>query len=950
MKTKKNQIYPSLIAKSGREQAGRMLTLRLHLRDSAEVMRFLIEKWAANQFCEVVHLSKEELKRVAIFLAGIHDVGKETNCFQMKILKKMPELREQLCNRVELKDPYPNEGHLSHHTMTGAAILSEMGAPDWVVSVVGAHHGKPLPGNFDPSTVMEAERNLFGCKADKPIWRSFWQENLDEALERAGYASLEDVPQTMTQPAQMLLVGLLIVADWLSSNTEFFPLIDVESDVDDSVYPARFERAAKKMKEFLGKWEPEEEWQHSDLVVERFGFCESNGVQRVIAQAAGESEKPGLFILEAPMGVGKTEASLIAGEILANREGESGLAFFLPSQATANAMFERVMSWIQNFEKEPTCWLDEDMAGSSGQLTIELAHGKALLNQSFAEMSESGALVDEDEDDDKNEEKDNDKNEGGDKDKKKAKESNRLATNAFFMGRKTQLLANFVVGTVDQMLMGALRQKHIMLKHLGLAGKVVVVDEVHAYDSYMSRYMDAMLNWLGAYRTPVILLSATLPGKRRGEMVSAYLGQGTFEGRAALEGERAYPLLTWTDGESVRTRQIELDARQTDVEILRGEDDAVIPFLRERLAEGGCAGVIVNTVKRAQSMAEQLKTAFPQYDVLLDHAQFIMPDRIRKEKQIMERLGRKSTSEQRDGLIVVGTQVLEQSLDIDCDVMVSDLCPMDLLLQRLGRLHRHDEHVRPAPMKRAACLVLGTQELEPGAKAVYGEYLLEKTAALLPDKIHLPVDISRLVQDAYIQNCDMLLSKPAGIERKMEEYTNELKIKESNANKNCIANAKRELSRRRGGRVIDGLLDLSIKMGEEQAKATVRDGLASIEVLVLQSDEDGVLHAAAQEEKPLNVRLDTMPCMEEAQIIMRQSLRLPHEFSILDMSGEVIAELEAIRQGKLSEWTHSPRIGRELFLLLDQNGCAELAGRKIRYDSMYGLKAEKEDGDGGKGV
>ena len=89
--------------------------------------------------------------------------------------------------------------------MTGAAILSEMGAPDWVVSVVGAHHGKPLPGNFDPSTVMEAERNLFGCKADRSIWRSFWQENLDEALERAGYASLEDVPQTMTQPAHIVM-------------------------------------------------------------------------------------------------------------------------------------------------------------------------------------------------------------------------------------------------------------------------------------------------------------------------------------------------------------------------------------------------------------------------------------------------------------------------------------------------------------------------------------------------------------------------------------------------------------------------------------------------------------------------------------------------------------------------------------------------------------------------
>ena len=946
---KHSELYRRMAAKTDPTNPERYLPLRFHNRDTALVIQFLVQNWLPESIIEETGLSKTEMTRLAVFLGMVHDLGKLSTAFIFQLFPRCPQLREWL-KSLTIVEPKRKESNFKHHTLIGAAILSEMGAPDWVVSVVGAHHGKPLPGNFDPSAVMEAERNLFGCEADKPIWRSFWQETVDEALERAGYASLEDVPQTMTQPAQMLLVGLLIVADWLSSNTEFFPLIDVESDVDDSMYPARFERAAKKMKKFLGKWEPEEEWQYSDLVVERFGFGESNGVQRVIAQAAGESEKPGLFILEAPMGVGKTEASLIAGEILANREGESGLAFFLPSQATANAMFERVVSWIQNFEKEPTCWLDEDMAGSSGQLTIELAHGKARLNQSFAEMSESGALVDEDEDDDKNEEKDNDKNEGGDKDKKKAKESNRLATNAFFMGRKTQLLANFVVGTVDQMLMGALRQKHIMLKHLGLAGKVVVVDEVHAYDSYMSRYMDAMLNWLGAYRTPVILLSATLPGKRRGEMVSAYLGQGTFEGRAALEGERAYPLLTWTDGESVRTRQIELDARQTDVEILRGEDDAVIPFLRERLAEGGCAGVIVNTVKRAQSMAEQLKTAFPQYDVLLDHAQFIMPDRIRKEKQIMERLGRKSTSEQRDGLIVVGTQVLEQSLDIDCDVMVSDLCPMDLLLQRLGRLHRHDEHVRPAPMKRAACLVLGTQELEPGAKAVYGEYLLEKTAALLPDKIHLPVDISQLVQDAYIQNCDMLLPKPAGIERKMEEYNKELQIKESNANKNCIANAKRELSRRRGGRVIDGLLDLSIEMGEEQAKATVRDGLASIEVLVLQSDEDGVLHAAAQEEKPLNVRLDTMPCMEEAQIIMRQSLRLPHEFSILDMSGEVIAELEAIRQGKLSEWTHSPRIGRELFLLLDQNGCAELAGRKIRYDSMYGLKAEKEDGDGGKGV
>lgn len=935
---KHSELYRRMAAKTDPTNPERYLPLRFHNRDTALVIQFLVQNWLPESIIEETGLSKTEMTRLAIFLGMVHDLGKLSTAFIFQLFLRCPRLREWL-KSLTIVEPRREESDFKHHTLIGAAILSEMGAPDWVVSVVGAHHGKPLPGNFDPSTVMKAERNLFGCEADKPIWRSLWQENLDEALERAGYASLEDVPQTMTQPAQMLLVGLLIVADWLSSNTEFFPLIDVESDVDDSVYPARFERAAKKMKEFLGKWEPEEEWQHNDLVVERFGFGESNGVQRAIAQAAGESEKPGLFILEAPMGVGKTEASLIAGEILANREGESGLAFFLPSQATANAMFERVMSWIQNFEKEPTCWLDEDMAGSSGQLTIELAHGKARLNQSFAEMSESGALVDEDEDDDKNEEKDNDKNEGGDKDKKKAKESNRLATNAFFMGRKTQLLANFVVGTVDQMLMGALRQKHIMLKHLGLAGKVVVVDEVHAYDSYMSRYMDAMLNWLGAYRTPVILLSATLPGKRRGEMVSAYLGQGTFEGRAALEGERAYPLLTWTDGESVRTRQIELDARQTDVEILRGEDDAVIPFLRERLAEGGCAGVIVNTVKRAQSMAEQLKTAFPQYDVLLDHAQFIMPDRIRKEKQIMERLGRKSTSEQRDGLIVVGTQVLEQSLDIDCDVMVSDLCPMDLLLQRLGRLHRHDEHVRPAPMKRAACLVLGTQELEPGAKAVYGEYLLHRTLALLPERIRLPGDISLLVQNTYDTN----LQNHAGLDIEFTEYNKKCECQWAKADEICLRDSERDEE----DEVLDGLLDRDFTYTEEQERASVRDGAASLEVLVLQYDADGRIHTAAQDKEKLDIAPTDAPCREEARLILRQSLRLPRLFSF---SNGAIEDLEKIRQSTLSEWVKTPSLSRELFLLLDPNGRATLAGISVSYENDRGFCVEKEDGDGGKNI
>ena len=145
-----------------------------------------------------------------------------------------------------------------------------------------------------------------------------------------------------------------------------------------------------------------------------------------------------------------------------------------------------------------------------------------------------------------------------------------------------------------------------MLRHLGLAGKTVIVDEVHAYDAYMTCYMTRMLDWLAAYRTPVILLSATLPGKRRAELVGAYLGEENFPGREALEKESAYPLLTWTDGQTMHTKRIAMEKKATDVRILRGGDEAVIPFLRQRLQSGGCAAVIVNTVRRAQQLTEEL--------------------------------------------------------------------------------------------------------------------------------------------------------------------------------------------------------------------------------------------------------------------------------------------------------------------------------------------------------
>lgn len=915
----------NMVAKTDRENPNSFLPLSMHLQDTAGVVRFLADEWLAGSTARSMGISRNELRKILVFLSMVHDIGKLSNAFQFKIMERLPQV-QTIVAPLTLTKPETTEHAWSHHTLVGAGILHELGARDWVVSIVGAHHGS-IMDQPDFDAIMKAERNLYGKAEDRPLWQSLWRECLEEALVQAGYASVDELPEKMSIPAQMLLIALTVTADWLSSNTAFFPLLD-ESNLqnENEMYPARIDRALKKM-DFSERWLPGDAWQYQDLCYDRFGFDHSNAIQQAIVQAAGEAEHPGLYILEAPMGMGKTEAAFMAGEILANRWEESGLAFFLPSQATANAMFDRMMRWIAHFLSEESNWLEDDDAGGSGTLSIELAHGKALLHEKFAELAEKGEpLV-------------TDGAEG-------------LATNAFFMGRKTRLLANFVVGTVDQLLMAALNQKHLMLRHLGLAGKVVVVDEVHAYDAYMTRYMTGVLDWLGAYQTPVILLSATLPGARRTEMIGAYLGENNFSGWETLEKARDYPLLTWTDGQTVHTRKIEMEEQSTNVRILRGGEGDVVAFLRQHLGKGGCAGIIVNTVKRAQQLSEQLKRAFPapQYEVILNHAQFIMPDRIHKEKQLMARLGRESTPAQRDGLIVVGTQVLEQSLDIDFDVMITDLCPMDLLLQRLGRLHRHRDRLRPSPVEDAACLVLETDALEEGAKAIYGEYLLAKTAAILPREIWLPTDISPLVQETYGDENELLWNKPAGFVRMQEEYNTHLKIQAQKANQTCIPKAKRKAGAGKSARRIDGLMHRQMEQSEEQAQASVRDGSASIEVLVLRYGDEALLHPAVEREENLCVSPNAMPSVEEAKIIMRQSLRLPYVFSLPGMESRTIDALEAVRNTTLREWTRSPLIGRELFLLLDRDGCSMLAGKRIRYDPVYGLRVEQEEEDDGESV
>ena len=889
-----------LAGKTDPDNAAYWLPLWMHLKDTAEIMKFLIREWLPDSTKNFLGMPEDSLTALAGFLGCVHDIGKATVLFQTNITAALPEVGLRLAHYTALTYREANRKH-TPHALASEAILLELDCPCGIASIAGAHHGKPQSYDIDKN--LESYRSNYYPKDGNEFWRQCWSEILDMALRDSGYTSIKELPE-LTQPAEIILAGLLIMADWIASNTAYFPLISIDNHGDTTLYPERSDWAWDKL-QLTFPWEGQLDVMEEDGFQQRFGFT-PNLVQRAVVDAVNHMSEPGIMILEAPMGIGKTEAGLAFSEACAARFGAGGIFFGLPTQATANGIFPRLLSWAEN--------LSDDINHS-----IRLAHGMAEMNDVYLKLQQvSNVEEDADEDDE------------------------RVAVHQWFCGSKKALLADFVIGTVDQLLMAALKQKHVMLRHLGLVGKVVIIDEVHAYDAYMNQYLDRALRWLGWYGVPVILLSATLPAKRRAELVKAY--QPEVQDGTWMECI-GYPLLTWTDGKKVEQNVPEINKADYDVILRKITENEVVDMLVERMQDGGCVGIIVNTVRKAQRIAESIEAEMPDKEVILFHSQFLMPDRVDIERKLMERLGKHSTPEIRKNLIVVGTQVMEQSLDVDFDLMVTELCPMDLLMQRIGRLHRHKRQ-RPVSMEQAVCFVMdtGTEDFDEGSAFVYGKWPLLQTEKILPERIILPQDISRLVQKAYTWDEDY--ANP--VEAKMHaEYEGKKEKQKQKAlgyvvPQPEIHEAFPELN------TLDGWMQEDMAGSDTASRAAVRDGEMSIDVFVMIRKKNGNVHFLPWQEGGEAVLGDVPPEPETALKIARQKLRLPGIFNAAWNADKVIDELEAMNRKYLSMWQLSPMLKGELILLLDDTLSVHLGGMMIRYDKRTGLSySRKEEEYGG---
>lgn len=918
------------------------LSLKRHLEDTREVMGLLWEHWLSEgqriYIADSMMIEEDEAKFLVMFIGAIHDIGKATPAFQIQRgFQNSEDLDLLLMEKLEregfsgIKDLELTDRGKTPHAYAGEVICRLAGINRGIASIIGAHHGVPMKENYSLTSYVEAYTANFYQeeKEDSPIykkWKATQEELLSWALEICGYKNVEDLPRC-PKPTQLLLSGLLIMADWIASNEEYFPLFSLQNEVDHELEDATVNQEDRKKEEtqiservesaWL-KWTQNQTWEATQFFDAKqayqnsFHFMPRDFQEKVFTEIAG-AEDIGLVILEAPMGCGKTEAALMTAEQLAGKQQCAGVFFGLPTQASSNGIFPRVESWVDSLGQE-----------NQEKLSLRLSHGKAALNEEFQSLSRNCS-------------------EGIDLDGEKTKY---VYVNEWFSGRKKAMLDDFIVGTVDHLLLMALKQKHLMLRHLGFSKKVVIIDEVHAYDAYMGQYLYMVLQWLGAYKVPTIILSATLPIERRKDLMKYYLkGRGIKEkdiGNFDFLKAESYPLLTFSKGSEVESFSDFQEEKEKKVTLYQLDEENLVDTVKSLGKNGAVIGIIVNTVGRAQRITKDLLEAFPEEEVHLLHSRFIDTDRIKKEEELLKKIGK--NAERPKCFIVVGTQVIEQSLDIDFDLMISDLCPVDLLIQRIGRLHRHKIE-RPKEHSEAKLYLMGISEsfdFEKGSRRVYGDYLLIKTQYALGNSISIPKDISPLVQEVYGDKdpslAPDLLKKYEESKKKQKEILDKQKRKAEGFR---LDKPKLECSDEIS---LNGLLDNTYIDSEELCQAKVRDIGSSIEVIAVK--KNGAGYGLFQEKKDISEELSKTSI---ARKLACQTLRLGE--SIIHMEREkeddkeegLIRYLEDYNRRELPEWQNEAWLKGSLGLIFDENNDFPLKNIVLHYDEKFGLQWHKKE-------
>jgi len=696
-------------------ETGSVHLLIYHMIDVAQVALALWNSVFAEslrqQFAKTLGLDLDDTRRLIAFLTGLHDLGKSSPSFQCKYAPAIVELES-----IGLTFPSRQSRYGVRHGTISAWALERLLSAETnftkpiarkIARALGGHHGAwPTPDQLLSSRITQTET---GDKSWDQIRRDLFRDM------KSLFSPPENIHFPDDQVAEnallTLLSGFTSVSDWIGSMEDFFPFTEHYIDLEQYL-----KQAADQAQEALHSlgwigWKPT-----GDMISFKDMFPkikQPNEIQNAVIKQTESIQLPCLMILEAPTGIGKTEAALyLADKWMQSSEGR-GLYVAMPTQATSNQMFGRVVEYLGNRYPHEL-------------INVHLAHSQARWSKYLQDIRL--AQIGEE-------------------------ESGRIAAMTWFSSnRKRTLLAPFAVGTVDQALMSVLQTRHFFVRLFGLGHKVVIFDEVHAYDTYMSTLFQRLLSWLQAIGASVIVLTATLPAETRKELIAAYLGK-----KDITLPKASYPRLTYATPDETYVFPLPSPLERTlDIEWIDKEPETIAQYLNRELQNGGCAAVICNTVKRAQEVYRAIKGACIVDDdnLILFHASFPIAWRNEIEEKVLDHFSKDGKRPEK--AIVVATQVIEQSLDLDFDLMVTDLAPVDLILQRAGRLHRHADNPRSERLSSPR-LAITSPDLRDGLpecgsdKYVYDEYFLLRTYLTLKgiDQLQVIGQTIDLIETVY---------------------------------------------------------------------------------------------------------------------------------------------------------------------------------------------------------
>lgn len=630
-------------------------------------------------------------------LVGLHDIGKASPGFQRK-------LGRQHIGRLALARDQPDRHDVStvqivKKWLRGKGVPQD-DASD-LANAVGAHHGAPIPA---------AELQRRWDVTDE--WEVVHGSALETILAGVGATGLPALPKDSAERSVLLqwLMGLTTTADWLGSSDAVcrWDRLTDQPFVAKEWFAQSLSLASKAMQAAeMGASPLRRAATGDEAVLWVLGADRrARPLQQAIAEAIDTLPTgASLIVIEAPMGEGKTEAALSCAL------GTRGIYLAMPTQATSNALFQRL-----------AMFLETNGSAVGGRPPMALSHSLGGPQAVAMRLREIGLGTTD----------------------------SAVSAGWWFRGGKRTLLCPHGIGTVDQGLLGVLFCRHSFLRLYGLSGRTVIFDEVHAYDNYTGGLIERLISWLKELGCRVVVMTATLPEQQRQALLEAWSGQDapSLAGGDPATSVVPYPRLTWVGSDEVKTKPF-APCRSQRVRF-QGHSSNLEAMAAQAVAwaqEGARVLVVVNKVARAQHLFQRIASV----PAILFHARFPMKQRLEIEQRVLYNFGPEGAAI--GGHVLVATQVAEQSLDIDFDVLLSDPAPVDLMLQRQGRIHRH-QRARPEGFAKPMVFVAGLNNVLPAEELtglIYDRWLVLRSTAWLRANptLDLPGDIDRAVQAVY---------------------------------------------------------------------------------------------------------------------------------------------------------------------------------------------------------